>query len=183
MPLPSRVTIGWTLLCLATCLVGCGDRIQNEAIDKLGPEVPGVPKGPLHRGGQPCLVCHGGNGPGASTFSLAGTVYTTQGSHDPMADVLVTFLDSESREYRTGTNCAGNFFVMESDFVPVWPLFVKVTYGKQPNGAPYDHPMGSPVYREGSCNHCHADPAGPEAVGHIFTFDPGIAVPSGSCQQ
>ena len=37
------------------------DPVQSEAVADLGGEAPGVAPGPLHRPGQPCLVCHDGS--------------------------------------------------------------------------------------------------------------------------
>jgi len=182
MALKCRPSIAYGLALGAVLAIGCGDAVQDKEREGLGPEAPGVRPGPLHRPGQPCLVCHDGGGPGSSDFSLAGTVYQTAASKEPMADVLVSIIDSKGREYRTGTNCAGNFFVMKADYEPVWPAFIKLGYG-QTGGQPFTWPMSSPIYREGSCAHCHMDPPGPEAPGHVYMFPPEVAVPKGQCQQ
>src|SRR4051794_4421968 len=68
--------------------VSCGDPVSDARIAALGPEDPGVPPGPLHRPGQPCVVCHSRQGP-ASPFLVAGTVYSERGSKTPLANVAV----------------------------------------------------------------------------------------------
>src|SRR5450432_160855 len=66
-PLVVRAMLAGTVLVCA--LVGCGDPVHDTAVSALGPEAPGVPKGPLHRPGQPCVLCHGPQG-SATTFLL-----------------------------------------------------------------------------------------------------------------
>jgi hypothetical protein len=155
---------------LLACLVlaaGCSDPVNDDAQSALGGEKPGVPKGPLHRPGQPCLVCHGGWGPASPVFSLAGTVYQNEGGTTPIADALVKLIDSKGRVHQAVTNCAGNFFVMQADFDPAFPVWAKVVFG-QLGGKPFEKPMGSPIYREGSCGKCHSDPRGPTSPGHVY---------------
>ena len=61
---------------LTWALVGCFvDPVHDEQVAALGPEPAGESPGPLHRPGQPCLVCHGGLGPAHQSFSVAGTVF------------------------------------------------------------------------------------------------------------
>ena len=60
--------------CLAASLVwACGDPVHDARVAALGDERPGVPAGPNHRPGQPCLACHGGDGP--SDVELAVAAY------------------------------------------------------------------------------------------------------------
>ncbi|HEX4336577.1 MAG TPA: hypothetical protein VH062_11725 [Polyangiaceae bacterium] len=157
------------------------DPVRSHLVDSLGGEAPGVPKGPLHRPGQPCLACHGGDGPGAPDFSLAGTVYQDATSLHALPDARVHFIDQNGKTYDTATNCAGNFFVMSSDYRPAYPVWVKVFFGTVAD-QPVSQPMGSPIYREGSCAACHGDPAGTESVGHVYLSPVPLAVPpSPSC--
>jgi hypothetical protein len=165
---------------LSMASVGCGDPVRENSIDALGGERPGVPKGPLHRPGEPCVLCHGGNGPGESTFAFAGTVYQTEGAPTPLADAIVRLIDSTGKKYETGTNCAGNFFVLEDDYAPTFPVWAKVIFGTS-GGKPVPHTMGSPIYREKSCAKCHTERAGPESVGPVYFAPKGVPFPARSC--
>jgi len=175
---------GFVLACLAL-IAGCSDPVNDDARSALGGEKPGVPKGPLHRPGQPCLACHGEAGD-APLFSLAGTVYQTEGGSTPLADALVKMIDSKGRVYKAATNCAGNFFVMRNDYDPAFPVWVKVAFG-QFGGSPFEHEMGTPIYREGSCAKCHSHPPGPTSAGRVFLApapepgQPGVPFPP-QCQ-
>jgi hypothetical protein len=134
-------------------------------VDELGGEDPATPVGPLHRPGQPCLVCHGDDGPAESRFSLAGTVYQKQASATPLAGATVRFIDSTGAQYRVASNCAGNFYVGAANFAPAWPIWMKVEWKS------LSQEMVSPSVREGSCGACHRDPATPATVGHIYVGD------------
>ena len=63
---------------LAAAVVACVDESHELQVQALGGEAPGVSPGPLHRPGQPCLVCHGEPGPASHKFVMAGTVYAVQ---------------------------------------------------------------------------------------------------------
>jgi hypothetical protein len=172
---------------------GCGDPVRSSAIDDLGGETPGVPPGPLHRPGQPCVLCHDGNGPGNMVLRFGGTVYQSQaGPPAPVVGAIVHFRDTANKEYRTATNCAGNFFVVEGDYQPAGPVFVKVEYSValvSPSGATQVVPvigrMTSPIYdtegstvsglRDRSCAYCHTDPASRSSAGHIYLAPEGGA--------
>lgn len=167
----------------AAALAACSDPVHSRDVDALGGENPAVPEGPLHRPGQPCVTCHGEYGPADSEFAFAGTVY--QDSSDkavPLPDAKVSLLDASGKKYETGTNCAGNFFVMKNDYKPLYPVWVTVYFGIV-GGEPFGKEMSSPIYREGSCAGCHSDPPGTEAAGHVyFSEDPLPFPPSPSCQ-
>ena len=151
--------------CAFLASIGCNDPVRNTAIDELGGEAPGVPAGPLHRPGQPCLVCHGGEGPADGDFALAGTLYQRQSKSDPLHDARVDFIDSVGDEYSVVSNCAGNFWVGAENYRPVWPVWVKVEY----QGDSVE--MTSAVFRDGSCGSCHGDPASPSQVGYVYFAD------------
>jgi hypothetical protein len=172
---------------LALLLAACGDPVREKAIDALGGEKPGVPAGPLHRGGEPCVLCHDGSGPGSSVFSLAGTVYQTKGAKVPLANALVKFIDQAGNKHQTGTNCAGNFFVMQADYDPAFPVWVKVDFGFQVTPVdphkPVEIPMDSPIYREGSCAKCHAEQESVESAGHVYLSPvEGVTFPAVPCR-
>ena len=161
---------------LVGALVGCGDPVHDNAVAALGPEAPGVPKGPLHRPGQPCVLCHGPQG-SATTFLLAGTVYISADSRMPIENVTVNVTDSASHKATATSNCAGNFFVTPAGFTPDAPLWVTLGQGD------VFRQMDTAIYREGSCAACHHDPKGPAAVGHVFLIDDPLTekVPVSQC--
>jgi hypothetical protein len=138
----------------------CADPVRDAAIAELGAESPGVPVGPLHRPGQPCLACHGSGD--VSVFSVAGTVYAREGTSTPLNDVTVRLIDAAGQKFDAATNCAGNFFVRPSELTVQYPLWVTLAVG--------DHTidMESPVFREGSCAPCHLAPKGPASAGPVY---------------
>ncbi|APR82051.1 Hypothetical protein A7982_07400 [Minicystis rosea] len=140
----------------------CGDPARSNAADALGPEVAGVEEGPLHRAGQPCLVCHDGSR--SRPFSLAGTVYLTPDSDAPAVGAAVRWVDAEGRSAEARTNCAGNFFVLPEDFTPTYPLWVSVTVGS------LEVAMDSPINGNGSCAHCHGLSTGPQSTGRVYAY-------------
>lgn len=156
---------------------GCADPIRSDALVNLGDEDSNVPPGPLHRPGQPCAgACHDGKGPGAWIFSMAGTVYQYADDPAPVPGAIINIVDSASHVYKTETNCAGNFFVQQADFAPVYPAWVSVTY----RGVSV--PMSSPIFREGACAGCHAIPASQSSAGQVFfALQHGYAFEKGSC--
>jgi hypothetical protein len=160
-PPTPQSAIGALLMC---ALVGCGDPVQDSAIAALGPETPGVERGPLHRPGQPCVLCHSDAG-GKQPFLLAGTVYVAADARTPIDGVQVKVVDSLNREFVTATNCAGNFFIRPQDFASDAPLWVSLRRDD------VLRVMNTPIYREGSCAGCHFDPQGPTSAGHVYLID------------
>ncbi len=153
--------------------------MRDTQIAELGAEDDGVPVGPLHRPGQPCVLCHSAGG-GAGAFSVAGTIYRDQrrATKVPVDRAEVLLLDAEGRTHRAPTNCAGNFFVRAADWRPTYPMWVTVRYGDEAIE------MESPVHHDGSCAVCHTDPAGLASAGHIYlTDDPTTTIPAGDCSQ
>ena len=110
----------------------CVDATHDAQVQALGGEAPGVPPGPKHRPGQPCLLCHGEAGPASGLFSVAGTVYETQGQTAPAVGADVTLLDDRGQMAKAGTNGAGNFFLTPSSFSPIFPVNVSVQQGMSP---------------------------------------------------
>jgi len=148
------------LFLLLVSAAACTDPVREEAIAALGGEAAGVEPGPLHRPGQPCLVCHDGGE--VSAFSVAGTVYARAEGTVPVAKVTVELLDADARLFKAVTNCAGNFFVRPDQFQPRYPLWVTLAVGEERLD------MESPVFRDGSCASCHGDPKGPASAGHAY---------------
>ena len=159
------------LLAAGLAALGCYDPVHEDAVDALGPEEPGVKKGPLHRPGQPCTVCHGGDGPGSPTFSIAGTVFQGPDTDDPLVGGAVRVWDSAGQTIALGTNCAGNFYALEGDFEPTYPIWASVFY----DGERVD--MESPIFRASACASCHQPEPGPESPGRVFFADDGRTFP------
>jgi hypothetical protein len=161
---------------LAVATAACSDPVIDDARDALGAEDPSVPAGPLHRPGQPCVLCHTEGGPGNLIMSFGGTVYKYETTPEPLSGAYVNFIDAEGATFSTATNCAGNFFVEPGDFEPKFPVWFSIFYGGQPVY------MSSAVYRERSCAKCHGEVPGPNKVSHVYMSpDTAIAFPEDGC--
>ena len=153
------------LLSVAILAVSAGscDPVHDDAVSALGGETPGVARGPLHRPGQPCLVCHDGASGDPPAFSLAGTVFLYANSAAPAVGATVSLLDAASKTATATTNAAGNFYLDPGTFSPKFPVHVT---GVAMGGVSVT--MHSHIGGNGSCAHCHADPAGPDSPGHVY---------------
>ena len=166
------------LLCvgLAACLATSPESAAEEA---LGGEILGLHHGPLHRPGQPCLVCHGENSSwGRNTFEIAGTVFERAADKRGPAGVEVVLTDVNGNEYVAKTNKTGNFFVTVDSgasapssrsngelVIPkafAFPLHVKIRSGSN------EQKMHSLVWRNSSCADCHRGPANDLSNGPIY---------------
>jgi len=148
---------------VVAALAGACDPTQSNAVASLGDEAPGVRRGPLHRPGQPCLLCHDGTLGNPPAFSVAGTVYANPAPDtSPASGVDVVLTDANGATHTATTNAAGNFYVSPSEFQPAYPMRVKLQAG---NGNPVC--MFTHVGRDGSCAGCHTEPAGPRSPGHV----------------
>ncbi len=155
-----RVALGFAAM---ASTAACVDEVHDEQVQALGVEAPDVPPGPLHRPGQPCVVCHGGAGPAKSQFSVAGTVYEVQGQQAPAVGAQVAMEDVNGSLFTADTNAAGNFFVTPSQWSPTAPIKgPTVSQGKSLEL------MISNIGRYGSCAGCHTDPPGPTSPGSVF---------------
>jgi len=146
------------------------DPEHEAAVKALGPEDAKVPKGPLHRAGQPCTLCHD-VGADAPPFTIAGTVFRDNTSATPLTDADILLVDSAARQFTARSNCVGNFYVRATEFEPVWPFWVTVRQGAN------DNAMASPVHRERSCAACHFNPAGPRTAGQAYLTSDDFVVP------
>jgi hypothetical protein len=176
MKLRSPILALFTLTAIASAcaLLGACDPVHQDQIAKLGGERAGVPKGPLHRPGQPCLVCHGGKGPGSPDFTVAGTIYRQRDSLTPAVGAQVLMTDAFGRSFTAITNQAGNFYLRSAQFDPAYPLSVKLCTGAGCDplaDPPTAMPMKTHIGREGSCAACHTDPEGRSSAGHIYLVD------------
>jgi len=149
----------------ALAVVGACDAnpVHDNDVAALGPEPSGSP-GPEHRPGQPCLVCHGGEGPASLQFSVGGTIYQSQsGALVGQNGATVTMNDTNGTTATATTNTVGNFYVLESQWTPTFPVHVDaVTYGDTTTD------MITHIGRDGSCATCHSDPPGGDLVGHVY---------------
>jgi hypothetical protein len=165
----ARVVALGPLLGAAAVVASC-DQVHSDAVAALGGETAGVPQGPLHRGGQPCLLCHDGAAGDPRAFSVAGTVYQGGESLVPLVGGVVTVQSADGATATATTNAAGNFYLAPADYAPRYPLHVAVAQGG------VSVAMHSHVGGDGSCAGCHADPAGPDSPGHVY-FDNVGTVP------
>jgi hypothetical protein len=159
------------LVCVASVGVAspaCVDAVHDEAVQALGPEVPGVPPGGLHRPGQPCLTCHGGSGPASVPFSVGGTVYAVSGRRDPAVNALVTIEDVDGNSFTARTNEVGNFWVLPAQFAPHYPTQMTVTSADGNDS----QSMATVASRDGSCADCHKSTRGPSSPGPVYVALP-----------
>jgi hypothetical protein len=157
-----QIVLAACCVALGTIGLGCEDPVRDGAEAALGPEAPGVPKGPLHRPGQPCLVCHDPQGKGAPAFAMAGTVYSDEDTLVPVNEATVVLQDGAGHTQTASTNCAGNFILRPGELTLQYPIWVTM------QGAGQTIDMESPIYRDGSCASCHTDPKSPTSAGHVF---------------
>jgi len=156
---------------VAAAVAACSlDPVHDDAVRDLGGEAPGVRPGPTHRAGQPCLVCHDGS-TAQPAMSVAGTIYGAPDSPAGLAGVGVTLADASGAIRTAVTNAAGNFYVEDSSWRPVFPLRVVVNYGAIPA------PMSTIIGRDGSCAACHVDPPSRISPGRVYVAPSASLLP------
>ena len=166
-------------LVLAAPLVACSvvedvlDPVHAREVAALGDDPSGQHNGPTHRPGQPCLVCHGGLGPGSPDLSVGGTIYQSMSDTRALSGAVVTLTDAQKNVHELTTNRTGNFFVEASTWQPVYPMLVSLSFG----GVSVD--MKTQVGRDGSCADCHTDPPGPASAGHVYLVVDPASFPGG----
>ena len=133
----------------AAAHASCIDPVHNDAVDALGGEVNGIHPGPTHRAGQPCLTCHGGDGPGSPEMSVGGTIYAVRGGSDAVSGVTISLTDAHGVQRSLTSNSAGNFYVFKTEWDPAFPLTVSVSDGTT------HQEMTTTVGRDGACATCH----------------------------
>ena len=154
---------------VSAALIGCRNPVADERKAALGPEQPGVPHGPLHRPGQPCTLCHSASGGNTPEFSLAGTVYASADSNEPLAGAVVQVIDKDLVQKEFMTNAVGTFYVTTSEWSPNFPLWTSVAHSCGGTAASYVQvDMQTQVFRSTACADCHFDPRGPSSAGHIY---------------
>ncbi len=152
--------------CAGSFVAGSCDPVHDNAVSALGGETPGVPPGPLHRPGQPCLLCHDGASGDPSAFSMAGTVFLEGNALTPAPAVTVTLVAADGTTTTATTNAAGNFYLAPGDYAPKYPVHVTSLTAPGYAGAPVL--MHSHIGGNGSCAGCHVDPAAPDSPGHVY---------------
>jgi hypothetical protein len=156
------------LILALVAALGCGNTPEDDARDALGDTDHdyGGEAGPLHRPGQPCLLCHG--------FQLAGTVYRFEDDRAGVGGASVHVTDGMGRSFTATTNSSGNFYVtrggeleadddgeLELPYELEYPLAVEIEHEG------ITQPMRSLIWREGSCAHCHGPTEGESSAGRI----------------
>ncbi len=160
------------LLWLACAPLAACDPVHDNAIAALGGEARGVRRGPEHRPGQPCLLCHDGALGDPEAFSVAGTVYLQPSGTQPAEGATVELQGADGAPFEVVTNRAGNFYVYPDQYRPVYPLQTSVSFQGQRTL------MHTNIGRDGSCAGCHVDPAGPASPGHVYVrLDDGSVPP------
>lgn len=134
---------------LALAAFSCVDPVHDDAVEALGSEVRGVRPGPKHRPGQPCLTCHGADGPGEPEMSIGGTVYDVRAGTEGMPRVTVTITDAKGDARELTTNSVGNFYVFKQEWDPAFPLTVSLS------GDGTEQVMKTTIGRDGACATCH----------------------------
>jgi cytochrome c553 len=168
-PMRLVVLVWFAFVAITVAVTACVDESHELQVQALGGEASGVPKGPLHRPGQPCLVCHGEGGPASTQFVVAGTVFESQGKTAPANGAQVQIEDVTGSFYTATTNEVGNFYIAPDQWAPTMPLQVQVSQGKNLQT------MGTRVGRAGSCADCHTSTSGPASAGPVYV----VSAPTG----
>ena len=169
--------------CAVVALAAC-DPVHSDEVSALGGEAEGVPRGPLHRPGQPCTVCHDGALGDPPGFTIAGTVYQRPSDTTGLVNVTVNMLDKAGSCFSTTTNAAGNFYVTSRQWTPTYPI-VRTTAGGSGTCAPCAAGAGgrcvqmfSEIGWSGSCSSCHTQTSGPSSPGRVtLALDDGGTPP------
>lgn len=138
---------------IAAACATCADPVHDQEVEALGPEKRRVRPGPNHRPGQPCLTCHGGEGPASADFAVAGTVYLARGVLEPVAGVTVHLEDATGATRDPRSNEVGNFYVGKTDWSPVYPITVVLIDPRADEEG--GKKMQTQIRAEGSCADCH----------------------------
>jgi hypothetical protein len=158
----------WSLAALplgaALSAPACIDASHDAEVQALGGEAADVRPGPTHRPGQPCLVCHGGLGPGSPQFVMAGTVYAVQGQTPAARDAQVRIEDVNGSTFDSTTNEVGNFYITTDEWAPTLPAQVIVSQGAEVQQ------MLTHIGRDGSCAGCHLNPLGATSPGPVYVM-------------
>jgi hypothetical protein len=145
---------------------GCGNPAVDDKIATLGGEQQGVPKGPYHRPGQPCVLCHSKYYGAKPEMSVGGTVFADLKQFLSVENVDVVLTDAVGDTRTATTNCIGNFFITKDSWDPQFPIAAEIRYpvyeadgtvkkDDQQQIVRKVKAMGSWINRDGSCASCH----------------------------
>jgi hypothetical protein len=152
---------------LASAGAGGCDPVKDDAVAALGPEAPGVRQGPLHRPGQPCLLCHDGAIGDPQRFTVAGTVFQTNAATVGASGIMVDVIDAKGQSASLATNAAGNFYATPGAYDPTFPLQVTLRGNGLIVAMQTLVEGNGTIEPNGACASCHVDPAGPSSPGHV----------------
>lgn len=175
------VRLACCLLPVASVLAlgACQDAVHDQEVAALGGEAPGVSPGPDHRPGQPCTVCHGGEGPAKAKFTLAGTVFMDWGASAPAVGANLQFEDATGATYHVQTNQAGNFYLQPGDWSPTFPVSVPLLSYSSSGGMPTTQVMTTNDNRDGSCASCHGLKPSGSSPGPVYVNTPSADAGAG----
>ena len=146
----------------ATVSASCFNPVHSDDVAALGGETAGVRTGPTHRPGQPCLVCHGGNGPGSPEFEIAGTIYEYRDvASGGVEGVEVKLTDVTGKVVTLQSNRAGNFYLEKDRVSLYYPLSVELNDSRITDAPAGVKTMVTPVGRNGGCSFCHVNNLNP----------------------
>ncbi len=146
----------------ATITASCFNPVHSDDVAALGGEVSGVSPGPTHRPGQPCLVCHGGTGPGSPEFEIAGTIYEYRDvASGGVEGVQVRLTDVTGKVVPLTSNRAGNFYLPKDRETLSYPLAVELNDSRITDAPPGVKSMITTVGRNGGCAFCHVNNLNP----------------------
>lgn len=151
--------------CVTALCLGCADPVHDLRVEALGPETPGEDLDGLHRRGQPCVVCHGPDGPAETELALGGTVYERADEDAVAQGATVRVTDASGTIHEATTNQAGNFWFLTDPEI-LFPARVEVQLDER------TVKMRSAIQREGSCAACHADEGGPSQMPRVYLEAP-----------
>jgi hypothetical protein len=162
--IPPSLSIGAVLL-LATVSASCFNPVHSDDVAALGGEVAGVREGPTHRPGQPCLVCHGGKGPGSPEFEIAGTIYELRDSPSAPAEgveIVITDSSTPPKSITLQSNRAGNFYLEKDRESFFYPLYVELDDARIKQELPLVPTAGirnmrTAIGRNAGCAFCHVN--------------------------
>jgi hypothetical protein len=159
----------------ATVSASCFNPVHSDDVAALGGEVSGVRPGPNHRPGQPCLVCHGGSGPGSPEFEIAGTIFEYRDVPSAGVEgVTIQLTDVTGKAVTLSSNRAGNFYLQKDKETLYYPLNVELQDSRiRENGGV--KVMNTPIGRNGACAFCHVNNLNPTDrtthMPHVFLND------------
>ena len=160
----------------ATLSTSCFDPVHSDDVAALGDEAPLVRTGPTHRPGQPCLVCHGGKGPGSPEFEIAGTIYEYRDVPSGGVDqVTINITDVTGKVVPLKSNRAGNFYLEKDRETLAYPLTVELNDSRIMDKPVGVKPMITTIGRRADCAFCHVNNLNPADktthMPHVFLND------------